>query len=267
VIAIEKDPALYDELARRFAPSQNVEVQRGDFLSHALPPRPYRVVSNVPYGITSAVVRRLVRGPAAPEDAWLVLQREAAEKFAGLPSETLFSLLAKPRFTLSILRTFRRSDFVPPPSVDSVLLRIRRRETPLVAAPSRRRYERFVRATFGHGGDMHGALRPYITSRQIQRLEREAGFSRRGRPSAVRFEQWLVVFRFLEHECLGHDPTGSGVGSVLEWRQFARECPNSAQDPRRCRVAVRERIAAPRSHRGGVPAGGHLRTLPPDDRE
>lgn len=268
VIAIEKDPALYDALARRFAASHNVEVQRGDFLNHALPPCPYRVVSNLPYGITSAVVRRLVRGPAAPEDAWLVLQREAAEKFAGLPRETLFSLLAKPRFTLSILRRFRRADFRPPPSVDSVLLRIRRRETPLVAATSRRQYERFIRARFGHGGDMRGALRPYLTSRQIQRLEREAGFSGAGRPSAVGFEQWLAVFRFVEHECLGRDPTDVGrSGSVLEWRQFARECRRSAQDPRRCRVAIRERIAAPRAHRGGVSAGGYLRAVPPDDRE
>jgi len=267
VIAIEKDPALCDELARRFVARGNVEIRRGDFLSQALPPCPYRVVSNVPYGITSAVVRRLVHGPSPPEDAWLVLQREAAEKFAGLPRETLFSLLTKPRFTLSIVRMFRRSDFSPAPSVDSVLLRIRRREKPLLAAKSRRSYERFVRATFRHGGDLRGALRPYLTSRQIRRLERDVGFSRGDRPPALRFEQWLVVFRFVEHECLGHDPTRAGVGSVLEWRQFAEESLRSSQDPRRCRVALRERIVAPRAHRRGVSAGGYLRALSPDDRE
>lgn len=208
VVAVEKDERLYRRLSARFAGHALVVCHHADFLTFSLPAAPYRVVSNVPYGITAAVVRKLLHAVRPPDEALLVVQREAAEKFAGAPRETLFSLLHKPWSEIAIAGAPRRSDFAPRPRVRSSILGIRRREAPLVAPRSAPSYRAFVTSAFGHGSaDVSRALRGHLTSRQVNRLGRDIGFSPHARTSQLTFAQWLAVFRFVEHEYLGHDPT------------------------------------------------------------
>jgi 23S rRNA (adenine-N6)-dimethyltransferase len=208
VIAIEKDERLYSVLRARCARRPNVTCHHADFLTFPLPSTAYRAVSNVPYGITAALVRKLLHAARPPDDAVLIVQREAAEKFAGTPRETRFSLLHKPWFEISIAGAVRRQHFVPPPRVHSVLLRLRRREAPLIAARSGPAYRTFISTSFGQGApEVSHALRRHLTARQIKRLGHDLGFSRDSRASQLSFGQWLSIFRFVEHECLGHDPT------------------------------------------------------------
>ena len=208
VLAIEKDERLYAALRRRFAGRDAVECRNGDFLAMPLPHTPYRAVSNVPYGITAAVVRKLLDAPRPPDDAALIVQREAAEKFAGVPRETRFSLLHKPWFEITIDRGVPRRWFEPPPRVSSVLMRVRPRAAPLVAASSAPAYRRFIVEAFGRGGpEASRGLRRFITGRQLSRLRHDLGFAADARPAELAFSQWLAIFRFVEHECLGHDPT------------------------------------------------------------
>ncbi len=205
VIAVEKDVRLFRPLRARFLGRTNVECRHADYLTLRPPGALHKVVSSVPYSITSAVVRKVIADGAA--DAFLIVQREAAEKFAGTPRETLFSLLHKPWLDIRVGRSFRRRDFVPPPSVDSVLLSLHRREQPHVEPASRAAYRRFVRGTFGaRGPDARASLRQWFTSRQIRRLGTDLGFAPDARPSQLTFEQWLAIFRFYEHVCLGRDP-------------------------------------------------------------
>lgn len=208
VIAVEKDERLHRALLRRFAEHPRVECLHADILDFALPVTPYHVVSNVPYAITAALMRTLLHAARPPDGAALIVQREAAEKFAGTPRETLFSLLWKPHYEIAIACTIPRRDFVPPPRVESALLVLRRRDVPLVSAKSARAYGSFVRETFGQGApEVSRGLRRYVTSRQLKRLAHDLGFPANGRMSQLTFDQWLGVFRFVEHECLGHDPT------------------------------------------------------------
>jgi len=208
VIAIEKDWGLYRRLESRMAPYPDVECVHADILDLPLPAAPYAVVSNVPYAITAALLRRLLHAARPPDEALLVLQREAAQKFAGAPLETRFSLLHKPWFDIAIVDALRRSDFVPPPRVTSVLLRIHRRARPLLPPRSARWYASFVNTAFGHRApEVARGLRAYLTARQARRLGRDLGFTPDARASELTFAQWLAVFRFVEHECLGHDPT------------------------------------------------------------
>jgi 23S rRNA (adenine-N6)-dimethyltransferase len=208
VIAIEKDELLCGLLRQRLASRPNVACHRADFLTLPLPATPYRVVSNVPYGITAALVRKLLHAAHPPDDAILIVQREAAEKFAGAPCETLFSLLHKPWFEISIAGAVARRDFVPAPRIHSVLLRIRHRDAPLIAKGRASGYRSVITTTFSHGApEVTRAFRRYLTAQQVKRLGHDLGFSRDCRASQLTFDQWLNVFRFVEHECLGHDPT------------------------------------------------------------
>lgn len=208
VVAIERDERLHRLLQARMAPYDDVRCVHGDFLAAVLPSAPYNVVSNVPYAITAALMRKLLHAARPPDEAVLIVQREAAQKFAGAPRETLFSLLHKPWFEIEVIRALRRSDFAPPPRVQSDVLRIRRRAEPLVDRGSTVAYEAFLGATFGHGaGDVSRALRTQLTATQVRRLGRDLRFAPHASTSQLTFAQWLAVFRFVEHECLGHDPT------------------------------------------------------------
>ena len=199
LVAVEIDEGLCHSLRNRFRGIAHVSVVQTDFLRLELPATPYKVLGNIPYSRTAAIVRRVVDATAPPEDAYLVVQREAAERFAGGPyaPETLSSLLLKPWWQVEIVRRLRRTDFDPPPSVDSVVLWLARRTRPLVDRPQAAAYRSFVSVCFGRRGRTVGrCLRSEFTRRQIHRLSSDLRFDPSAPPSRLTFDQWLGLFRF-----------------------------------------------------------------------
>lgn len=95
VTAVERDPVWAADLRRRVQGaglSGRVRVIRADLRSWALPEPPYRVVSSVPFGLTTALLRRLLDEPdRGPERADLIVQREVALKRAQVPPTSLLS--------------------------------------------------------------------------------------------------------------------------------------------------------------------------------
>ena len=196
---MEFDGALAEALRTRFPSDGRVTIVRSDFLRFRLPDGPYKVLGNIPFNRTAAIVRRLVQADSPPQDAWLVVQREAAERFAGDPCarETLSSLLLKPWWQIEIARRFRRTDFDPPPGVDAVALWLARRTRPLVDRLEAAAYGRFIRRCFGRDGrSIRRCLRSEFTRTQIQRLGRDLRFDPSGPPRGLTFDQWLGLFRF-----------------------------------------------------------------------
>src|SRR5690348_6970449 len=90
VIAIEKDPALARQLCRRFE-GGNVQIISSDFMQYHVSAREYKIFANIPYNITAGIVRKILYTSPAPSEAYLIVQKEAAEKFSGSPNETQFS--------------------------------------------------------------------------------------------------------------------------------------------------------------------------------
>lgn len=130
VLAVERDPRLCDSLRANFRADENVIVVCGDFLRVTLPHAPYKVFASPPFDVISAIINKLTSAAEAPEDTFLAVQREAAERYTGRPSETLHALLLKPWFEPRVVHVFRRRDFVPVPAVDVVMLRLRKRGPP-----------------------------------------------------------------------------------------------------------------------------------------
>ena len=150
-----------------------------------------------------------------PEDAYCMVQREAAERFAGCPyaTETLQSLLLKPWWQIEITHRLRRTDFDPPPSVDSVMLWFARRTRPLVDQSHRDFYLEFISASFGRRGEtIRQCLRGRFTGRQFLRLAHDLRFEPAAYPSQLTFEQWLGLFRYLSIS--GDTPTGFRLASA-----------------------------------------------------
>ena len=166
-------------------------------LSLPFPSAPVRVIGNIPYALTADIIRRIVAAPSVV-DAHLVVQREAARKFAGTPwaSESLLSLSLKPWWHTEIIRSLRRTDFLPPPRVDSVVLWLSRRSPALVQEAERLAYQRFLRRGFGRAGTTRQAMAALFTRRQVRRLAAELRIELDAPPSGTRFEQWLGLYRF-----------------------------------------------------------------------
>jgi len=168
VCAYEIDHKLAERLYAEFNNS-NVRVHRQDFLTATLPKgAPYKVFANIPFNRTSEIVRKLASPHSALDEAWLVMEKGAAKRFAGQPRESLASLLLKPFFDMEIRYYFQREDFHPAPSVDVVLLRLKHKAEPDVPASQRRAYETFV-------------------GKHIGRLPRVSG--------EMLYVQWLCLFR------------------------------------------------------------------------
>jgi len=198
VVAVEKDPRQVERLKIRFGQRSKVTLFSGDFLDFPLPVTAYKVFASIPYNATAAIVGKLTTGTAPPEDAYLVVQREAADRFMGNPAETLVSLQRKPWFALSVEHTFRRADFRPAPAVDSVLLRIERRRQPLVPIIQRARFEDFVVALFtAWKPTVLQAVRGVFPKGVASVLERSVGRSLDRRPSEVELEGWIAAFAAL----------------------------------------------------------------------
>jgi 23S rRNA (adenine-N6)-dimethyltransferase len=195
IIAIEKDAFLAGELGRRFQDVANVEIIANDFMRYHIHHSKYKIFANIPYNITSDIVRKVLYTRPFPTEAYLVMQKEAAQKFSGCPCETQFSILAKPLFNIQIIRELRRTDFEPIPHVDSVLLRIEKRPSPLLQEEEISLYRSFVRYGFGRWKhSLKLIFKPVFTYPQWKRLSKDLYFPLDATPSQLTFTQWLGLF-------------------------------------------------------------------------
>src|SRR5947209_8148600 len=200
VVAIEKDPCLSALLLQQFADRPNVTIHECDFLHYHLPRKPYKVFANIPFNITTAIVTKLTSAEYPPEDAYLVMQKEAADRFLGKPHESLYSVLLKPWFEVELVHRFRRKDFVPEPQVDVVMLRLRKRGPPLVKRVDRQSFRDFVVYSFTTWRPTLGdILKGILTGQQLKHVRRALGVDLDATPTSLTFEQWLNVFEYFKN--------------------------------------------------------------------
>ncbi len=220
VVAIERDPRLAQLLRSRFEQCGNVTVRERDMLSYPFPKSEYVVVANPPFDLTAELVRRLTEAEDPPRDAYLVLQTEAALRFMGRPRMTLAALLTAPWFSVLVLHRFRRSDFVPAPSVDTVFVRLHKRGPPLVPISQRALYRDFVVSVFTTWRPSLGAsLASLFGSSVASRLLLRARVARETRPSHLPLQIWLRLFEeFLALPLRSRTPV-AGAYAQLRRRQ------------------------------------------------
>lgn len=123
VYSVEIDRKLYEHAKERLKNAGNLKLICKDFMEYHLPNKGnYKVFANIPYYLTTKIVRKLTEDAHPPSEIWLVMEKGAAKRFMGIPTETKYSLSLKPRWKLDIVYFFNKEDFHPKPSVDSVLV-------------------------------------------------------------------------------------------------------------------------------------------------
>jgi 16S rRNA (adenine1518-N6/adenine1519-N6)-dimethyltransferase len=153
VVALEVDPKLAKALAAR-APA-NVEIVEADALTvdlTSLVPEGSRVAGNLPYYISSPLLRRILAMRDHVRDAHVMLQEEVARRVAAGPGSKeygILSVLIGLWANIDIPLRFSPGAFTPSPQVSSALLRLRFLDEPRADAGSMEAFERLVGAAFG----------------------------------------------------------------------------------------------------------------------
>ncbi len=152
VVAIEIDGRLVGELKGRVP--GNVTVIQGDALEadyRALVPRGSRLAGNLPYAISSPLLRRFLDHRDHFTDAHLMLQKEVAERIASPPGSKAYGILSvfyALWADVSIVQRLKPRDFSPPPKVDSAVIRCRFLGAPRYLVSDIRAFEALVRQSF-----------------------------------------------------------------------------------------------------------------------
>jgi 23S rRNA (adenine-N6)-dimethyltransferase len=214
VVAVEHDPRLAERARSRLAGFGNVRVVTADALTLPPPRRPFRVVASLPFGSTTAILRRLLGDPRTRlERADLVVQEQAARRFAARRPGRPETIAWGAWYELTAGRRLAPTSFRPPPRVGAAVLIARRRRPPLVPVGGRRRFTALVGTAFRHRDlPLRRTLVPPLTYRQLRRLARDLGFALDARPGDLDAAQWAGLYAVLDSSRAGSRP-GSRLGS------------------------------------------------------
>ncbi|GAA1974782.1 23S ribosomal RNA methyltransferase Erm [Catenulispora subtropica] len=195
VTALEIDPRRVRRLRERFGDA--VAVVQADVLRHRFPAAPHTVVGNIPFHLTTSIIRKLMAEPGWRHGV-LIVQWEVARRRAGVGGASLLTASWWPWYEFGLDRRIPAAAFRPVPSVDGGLLTMRRRAAPLVPADDRGAYQDFVRQVFqapGRGlGEMlarSGRLRP----EQVREWTRGRRVPARALPKDLSAQDWAELWR------------------------------------------------------------------------
>ncbi|MEO8862815.1 MAG: 16S rRNA (adenine(1518)-N(6)/adenine(1519)-N(6))-dimethyltransferase RsmA [Candidatus Saccharimonadales bacterium] len=150
VIAVEYDPILAAALPER-VPADNLEVVTQDILrfDFSKVPAGYKVIANIPYYLTSNLIRVLSETPNQAERVVILIQKEVARRVAALPGAySLLSVSAQYYWDVSLGVEIPAKLFTPPPKVDSQVVLMHRRAQELFPGADEKQFFRLVRLGF-----------------------------------------------------------------------------------------------------------------------
>lgn len=131
VIAIENDKSLVEHLRKLFSKVQNVHVVECDFRRFVVPKQPFKVVSNIPYGITAQILKILMfENIRNFLGGTILIQLEPARKLFSDKIYNPYTIFYHTFFDLNIVSEVSSKSFMPPPTINSALLRIKRKQPP-----------------------------------------------------------------------------------------------------------------------------------------
>jgi 16S rRNA (adenine1518-N6/adenine1519-N6)-dimethyltransferase len=192
VTAIELDRGLIALLTEWTGDPKNLEVINDNALSVAFPTTPYKIVANIPYHITSPLLRHaFLESSVTPTTLTLLIQREVAEKICDAEDAGMLTILVALFGTPRIVTKVPPGSFLPPPKVDSAVLHIecftKSRTTPDVI-------EEIFRLTKLGFSQKRKMLRNTLGAfpEGMERLE-ALGIDPTRRPQTLTIDEWIAL--------------------------------------------------------------------------
>ena len=198
VTAVELDPDLLPPLQAVLKPYQNVRVVQGDILklsiSEVIHTPDYLVVANIPYNITSAIIRHLLESDPTPRRVVLTIQKEVAERICAKAGDlSLLALSVQVYGKPSIASIIPAASFHPVPKVDSAILRIDIYDKPLVPRDMLKTFFKLTKAGFSQKrktlrNSLSSGL--HIKPQSAESLLTSAGIDFMRRAETLSIEEW-----------------------------------------------------------------------------
>ncbi|MDI1472702.1 MAG: 16S rRNA (adenine(1518)-N(6)/adenine(1519)-N(6))-dimethyltransferase RsmA [Thermodesulfovibrio sp.] len=152
VIAIELDPFLFKILEERFVQRENLKLVNQDALKFPFEEiGTFKVVANIPYYITKPIIFRLIEARNLISMT-LTIQKEVAQRLVAKPGSKAYSTLSiiAQYYTIPEIKFYIPPKFFsPPPKVESAVIKMDRRNAPLVELEDERLFFKIVKASFG----------------------------------------------------------------------------------------------------------------------
>ncbi len=226
VVAIEKDARLVAFLQQRFARRKNLTLIHGDALAVSLDTalgrvpargdrdasapaeegglgaRSYKVIANLPYSVSTAILRQFVDSQSPPRKMVLMLQREVGERLAAKPGSKEYSLMTvftQAKYRVSLRHVVSRTCFYPVPEVDSAIVVLDYQPHPGLGTADHEIFARIVHAGFAQRRKQFAKMLrgAGFGTEQVEKAFDGLQFEPRVRAEALSVEQFVALAREL----------------------------------------------------------------------
>jgi len=198
VTAVELDRRLFPALESVVAPYKNVRLVQGDILklnpAELMASPGYRVVANIPYYITSQVIRHLLEADPRPSRVVLTVQKEVAARVCAAPGDmSLLALSVQVYGKPEMAAIIPAGAFHPSPNVDSAILRVELHPQPVIPSDGLDTFFALAKAGFSQKrktlrNSLSGGMR--IAPAEAESLLTAAGLDPMRRAETLSLEEW-----------------------------------------------------------------------------
>lgn len=209
VIAIEKDNKFADVLKSQYANS-NVKIINQDILdfdpaSYQLKANSYKLVANIPYNITSLIMRKFLEEENKPELIVLLVQKEVAERIIAKPGNmSLLTVSVQFYAEPEIIAIVPRESFFPIPKVDSAIIKLKvKSQKPKVQAREFFRIVKFGFASKRKTLENNLSAGMHIKKDDSRDIIKKAGFGMKIRAEHLSVEDWIRLFKIVKEDNSG----------------------------------------------------------------
>ncbi|HUH97000.1 MAG TPA: 16S rRNA (adenine(1518)-N(6)/adenine(1519)-N(6))-dimethyltransferase RsmA [Anaerolineales bacterium] len=203
VVAVELDPRLIPVLQTILRPLDNARLIQGDILAHTIKefglPPDYICAANIPYNITSAIVRHLLESEPKPRRIVLTVQKEVAERICATPPDmSLLALSVQVYGTPHIMAQIPAESFFPAPKVDSAVVRIDILPSPAVELDLLDRFFQLIKSGFSQKrktlrNSLSAGLK--IPASEVESLLAQAEIDPKRRAETLSLDEWGKMSR------------------------------------------------------------------------
>lgn len=205
IYAIEIDRRIIETLQKNLTDRANVEVVHQDILRFDPAgifrkyKKKFKVIGNVPYYITTAIIERLFSWRANLQDIYLTVQKEYAQRVcahAGSAAYGALSCFIRYYAAPKIIFFIKKNSFVPAPKVDSAFLRLTIHDTAFLKPEDERRLFRIIRAAFNQRRKtLKNSLSGTVSPGQLERFFLQYKINPKIRPEDLSLEEFMALAR------------------------------------------------------------------------
>lgn len=172
IVVIENDKNLIRFLRKKFGDKSHVEIVHKDFRNYTLPKTRFKTVSNIPYGITSEILKKLMFGNAENfMGGVLIMQLKPVKTFFAPKVYNPYIIFYHTFLKLDFLYEIGHESFYPPPTVKSALLKIEKRRNANICVTRKIKYLNFLFFQLKYPKiPVRTALKKIFRKRQVRKI-------------------------------------------------------------------------------------------------